>query len=283
MSYSTYLGDITPSTVLDFQVTFLSSSGVPTPITSGLSIGVYRNSSTSGSTAGCTSTIDFNGVSGLNNFRIDTSADAGFYSSGSNFSVVIDSGTTGTGNMIGTVVANFSINNRSGLKATVSGRTLDISATGEVGLDFDNIKNATAPTTLTNITVPTVTNTTNVTGNVAGSVASVSGSVGGNVVGSVGSVIAAVTAGTVSDKTGYALSTAGANAAADALLDRSDGVETSWTPRQSLRILLSALAAKLSGAATATVAIRDVGDTKDRITATVDADGNRSAVTYNKT
>lgn len=70
-----------------------------------------------------------------------------------------------------------------------------------------------------------------------------------------------------------------ANANADALLDRAAGVETGYTPRQALRLILSALAGKLSGAATATVSIRDVGDTKDRITATVDADGNRSAVT----
>jgi hypothetical protein len=66
---------------------------------------------------------------------------------------------------------------------------------------------------------------------------------------------------------------------ADALLDRASGIETSWTLRQALRILLAALGGKLSGAATATVLVRDVGDTKNRITATVDASGNRSAVT----
>ena len=58
---------------------------------------------------------------------------------------------------------------------------IDIAATGEVGLNFDNIKAASAPTTLTNITVPAVTTTataTNVgtvTGNVNGSVGSVTG------------------------------------------------------------------------------------------------------------
>ncbi len=68
-----------------------------------------------------------------------------------------------------------------------------------------------------------------------------------------------------------------------ALLDKTDGVETSWTLRQTLRIMLSAVAGLLSGAATTTVAIRDVGDTKDRITATVDANGNRTAAVYIKT
>jgi len=70
---------------------------------------------------------------------------------------------------------------------------------------------------------------------------------------------------------------------ADALLDRSNGIETSMTLRQALRIILSAAAGKLSGAATTTVNIRDVGDTKNRISATVDADGNRSAVSLDAT
>jgi hypothetical protein len=63
------------------------------------------------------------------------------------------------------------------------------------------------------------------------------------------------------------------------LLDRSNGVETSYTPRQTLRLLLASQAGKVSGAATTTIAIRDVNDAKDRITATVDADGNRTAIT----
>ncbi|NOS67922.1 MAG: hypothetical protein HOO67_06215 [Candidatus Peribacteraceae bacterium] len=74
-----------------------------------------------------------------------------------------------------------------------------------------------------------------------------------------------------------------ANANADALLDRAAGVETSWTIRQAMRILLAVAAGKLSGAATTTVAIRDMADSKDRISATVDASGNRSAVTRDAT
>lgn len=68
-----------------------------------------------------------------------------------------------------------------------------------------------------------------------------------------------------------------------ALLDTADGVETSITPRQAIRLILAASAGKLSGAATSTVVIRNVGDSKDRITALVDADGNRSAVTVDVT
>jgi len=77
------------------------------------------------------------------------------------------------------------------------------------------------------------------------------------------------------------LPTAAENAAA--LLDLSNGIETSITPRQAMRLILAAAAGKLSGAATTTIAIRNVGDTKDRITATVDSSGNRSAVTTDGT
>lgn len=80
-----------------------------------------------------------------------------------------------------------------------------------------------------------------------------------------------------------ALTASERNSTADALLDRTDGVETSVTPRGALRLMLSALAGKLSGAATTTVTIRNVGDSKSRITATVDADGNRSAVSTDTT
>ncbi len=74
-----------------------------------------------------------------------------------------------------------------------------------------------------------------------------------------------------------------ANANADALLDRADGVETGWTFRQACRVVLAVLAGKVSGAATTTATIRDVTDVKNRVVATVDANGNRSAVTYDKT
>lgn len=62
------------------------------------------------------------------------------------------------------------------------------------------------------------------------------------------------------------------------LLDNQD-IETGYSMRESLRLILSSLVGKLSGAAGTTVSIRDVNDTVDRIVATVDASGNRTAVT----
>lgn len=69
-----------------------------------------------------------------------------------------------------------------------------------------------------------------------------------------------------------------ANANADALLDRTAGVETGLTVRQSFRLFAAVLLGKASGLGTGTAIYRDTNDTKDRINASVDADGNRLAV-----
>jgi hypothetical protein len=60
----------------------------------------------------------------------------------------------------------------------------------------------------------------------------------------------------------------------------SEGTETFI---QSFRLMRAGAAGKLSGAATTSVKLRNAADTKDRIAATVDADGNRTAVTTDGT
>jgi hypothetical protein len=55
-------------------------------------------------------------------------------------------------------------------------------------------------------------------------------------------------------------------------------VEGTTTFVQAVRLLLAALTGKSSGLGTATVTVRDIGDTKNRIVATVDASGNRTAI-----
>ena len=66
--------------------------------------------------------------------------------------------------------------------------------------------------------------------------------------------------------------------AIDGILDETIGDGT-LTMRQALRVLVAGMAGKVSGAATTTITIRNVADSADVIVATVDADGNRSAVT----
>ena len=72
-----------------------------------------------------------------------------------------------------------------------------------------------------------------------------------------------------------------AGAIADAVLD--EVVEGSVTLRQSVRLANAALGGKASGLDTTNPKYRDLADTKDRIDATVDANGNRSAVTRDLT
>lgn len=67
------------------------------------------------------------------------------------------------------------------------------------------------------------------------------------------------------------------------ILDLAAGIETGLTVRQGLRLIVAAEGGKTSGGGTTTFTIRNIGDSKDRVTATVDEDGNRSAVTLDLT
>lgn len=78
-------------------------------------------------------------------------------------------------------------------------------------------------------------------------------------------------------KTGYRLSATGV----DDIFDES--VETGATLRESVRGHNAALLGKASGLETTGVAFRNLADNKDVIVATVDSDGNRSAVTVDLT
>lgn len=88
------------------------------------------------------------------------------------------------------------------------------------------------------------------------------------------------------------LGSAGAQAAAEAALaaygastfdPSADAVEGSVTYQQSMRLLNSAAGGKASGLETTNAKYRDLADSKDRIDATVDVDGNRTAVTLDLT
>ena len=67
------------------------------------------------------------------------------------------------------------------------------------------------------------------------------------------------------------------------LLDQED-IESGLTFREALRLIAAATAGTLSGGGSSTVTIKSaVDDTKDRITATVDSQGNRTAIVYDLT
>jgi hypothetical protein len=66
-----------------------------------------------------------------------------------------------------------------------------------------------------------------------------------------------------------------ANANADALLDRTSGVETGWTLRQLLRLWLAGISGPRAGFATSAPTVQNPAGTKTRLTGVgIDADGN---------
>jgi hypothetical protein len=56
-------------------------------------------------------------------------------------------------------------------------------------------------------------------------------------------------------------------------------IEGAYSAEEILRLMSAVLAGKVSGAAGTAITFRDLDDTKNRITATVDSDGNRTTVT----
>lgn len=196
-----YAGDIRLSDTLDVKFT-TTAFGVPTTLAGSPVVSAYPANSTTQLTAGITLSVDFDGVTGLNNVNVVASGANG-YLTATNYELIITTGTVSGSSVVGYEIGSFSIENRSALMPTTAARTLEVDASGQV-------------------TVGTLA---------AAAIASVWAYV----------------------------------------------VEGSYTAVQFLRGIAASTIAKLSGAATTTVTIRDVADTKDRIVATVDADGNRTA------
>lgn len=180
-----HLGDFDASAVIYGKfTTFRPSTGAAYALAGTPALSVYKDNSTTQSTTGVTLTADFDSVTGLNHFAIDTSADGTFYAAGSFFDIVITTGTVDSVSVVGSVVGRFTIRKNSALKPTTAGRSLDVSAGGEAGVDWANVGNPTTSVDLSGTTV----STTQAVASVSGAVGSVTGNVGGNVTGSVGSI-----------------------------------------------------------------------------------------------
>lgn len=104
------LGDFAAGTVLyDKFTTYQPSTGAPFLLGGTPALSVYKNADTTQTTTGVTLTANFDSVTGLNHYAIDTSADGTFYSTGSFFQVVITTGTVDGVSAVGTVVAVFTL------------------------------------------------------------------------------------------------------------------------------------------------------------------------------
>ena len=161
-----WVGDFRLEDTFDVKFCTVTTTGAPTTLAGTPVISAYVGNSLTQITAGITLTVDFDAVTGLHNVRVVATAANG-YATASNYQLVITTGTVGGTSVVGYVVAQFSIEARSSLRPTTAGRTLDVSATGEAGLDWANIG---APTTAQNLSATNI--------DVDQVVASVSGAVG---------------------------------------------------------------------------------------------------------
>ena len=130
---SGYLGDFAPgATVRDMFNTSDATGASITRATNG-TISVYKDGGTTQSTAGLTDTEDFDTpLTGVHLVTIDTSADGTFYSTGSDFIVVLSAATIDT-RVVNAALFSFSLRNRTNLTAAQVNTECD-TALSDVGL-----------------------------------------------------------------------------------------------------------------------------------------------------
>jgi len=132
----THRGDFDTSAVIYGKfTTYRPSTGAPYTLAGTPALSVYKDNSTTQSTSGVTLTADFDGVTGLNHFAVDTSTDGSFYAAGSFFDVVITTGTVDSVSAVGSVVASFTLRKNSALKPATAGRTALVQANGSFVMD----------------------------------------------------------------------------------------------------------------------------------------------------
>ena len=148
-----YIGDIRLGDTVDLKFTTRSfTTGAPTTLAGTPVISAYVGNSTTQLTAGITLTVDFDAVTGLHNVRVVATSGNG-YATASNYDLVITTGTVGGVSVVGEAIGSFSIEARSALMPTTAARTLDVSSTGEAGLDWANVGSPTTTLALTGTTI----------------------------------------------------------------------------------------------------------------------------------
>jgi hypothetical protein len=120
-----YLGNITSGTTIRGSFNTRTLAGVPITLAGSPVVSVYKDASTTETVTGVTLTVDFDSRTGHHVFEVVTS-DA-FYATGSDYRVVITTGTVSGTSVVGTEVGSFSIENR---------------ALGSGGLDAAGVRSA---------------------------------------------------------------------------------------------------------------------------------------------
>lgn len=124
-----YIGDFRLGDTFDTKFTTRQISGAPFTLAGVPVISAYPGNSTTELTAGITLSVDFDSRTGLNNVRVVATSGNG-YATATNYQLVITTGTVNSVSVVGEVVAEFSIENRSALMPTTAARTLVVDAAG---------------------------------------------------------------------------------------------------------------------------------------------------------
>lgn len=298
-----YIGDFATSSRIDDDFTTVSADGTPTAVTSG-SICVRRSGGSALAPAGAVLTAS----GGMYHVIIFTGSATSYFTAGADYCTFFGGGTITTTSVVGYVVNTFSIDNRmyrsNVLQVNgVSASLVDASAVADAVWDEGRSGHTSAGTYGESVTGVINTTSANVkewlgvtpnaliSGRVDANAAAVTTSAdvkqwlastpNALISGRVDSNTQAMAAGVVDAS---AVAADAGQELADALLDRTNAIETGLTVRQAHRLESAAAAGKLSGAATTNVLIRNaVADSKNRIDATVDSDGNRTAITTDVT
>jgi len=162
----TWLGDFTVGKSIQHKFMTVNASGVPTTLGNSPSLLLYVNASISGVANGLTLTTDFDSKTGLNHATFLATSSVTGVAAGSEFQIVIATGSVSGVSLAGYPICNFSLMNRSALRPATADRTLLVSSTGGAAIDWANVGNPGSTVGLTATTLYTVSNATDVTNTV---------------------------------------------------------------------------------------------------------------------
>ena len=128
------LGDYAEDATLNTKFPSRDTDSTPTALVSGAA-SVYKSDGVTQSTAGVTLTTSFDSHAGLNNVKVDLSSDA-FYATGNDYQIVLTAGTVGGNSVVGSVIAEFSIENRF-MRGTDSANTTAPLTAAQVNTEVD--------------------------------------------------------------------------------------------------------------------------------------------------
>jgi hypothetical protein len=269
---SGYIGDFAPGAMVRDMWNSNDINGASITRSTNGTISVYKDGDTTQSTAGITDTEDFDSLTGVHLVEINTSADA-FYSSGSDYVVVLSGATIDT-QTVNAVLFSFSLYNRAVANVAPGAIDSDSIAAGAIGASAlaDNA------ITAAKIADGAIDAGTFASGAIDAS-AIATNAIGSNEVSAaaVSKIVSGIaTQASLDIVAGYIDTEV---AAIKAKTDLIPGTTDGKTFAELVTLMAAVLLGKASGLATTTAVYRAVDDSKARVSATVDSDGNRSAVT----